>query len=320
MSATIRRKFAARLRNPLALAFAMLAAGSARGELSEAEFLDPPLAARPGALWSWMNGHVDHAEITRELEEMKAKGMRGAIIWDIGTLIDPEKTIPAGPRFLGPESLAAIHHAMDEAGRCRDCALGKIAVPDHMQVDPSAMHNAIIGLDEVAARVAIMLSTVQRLMQITDEMDKQRKRCDPLTLRHGMVLQQPDLTLNLIRDAIAVRTRCLEIERLADVDILIVPGTLIAETIRHGLDAVSPDGCLLNRLGRASRRFQHGLMSKQMADRAARCGLHIGQRNFAYCFMTISPPGHGWRGPGKGQEQSDPAENTSRESSHRPER
>ncbi|MCH7229116.1 glycosyl hydrolase [Haloferula sp. A504] len=89
----------------------------AHGELSESEFRDPPLAARPSALWSWMNGHVDHGQITHELEEMKAKGMRGAIIWDIGVLIDPEKIIPAGPAFLGPESLASIHHAMDEAER-----------------------------------------------------------------------------------------------------------------------------------------------------------------------------------------------------------
>jgi hypothetical protein len=85
--------------------------------LSKEDFRKPPLEARPSALWSWMNGHVDHARITRELEEMKAKGMRGAIIWDIGALRDPEKIIPAGPRFLGPESLKAIHHAMDEAER-----------------------------------------------------------------------------------------------------------------------------------------------------------------------------------------------------------
>jgi hypothetical protein len=29
---------------------------------------------------------VDLAEITRELEEMKAKGMSGAEIWDIGVI------------------------------------------------------------------------------------------------------------------------------------------------------------------------------------------------------------------------------------------
>jgi hypothetical protein len=92
-------------------------ATAAGAGLSEAEFRDPPLAARPSALWTWLNGHVDHAQLTRELEEMKAKGMRGAIIWDLGGIADPAKIIPAGPAFLGPESLAAIHHAMDEATR-----------------------------------------------------------------------------------------------------------------------------------------------------------------------------------------------------------
>lgn len=48
---------------------------------------------------------------------MKANGMRGAIIWDAGALINPEHRIPAGPKFLGPVSLMAIHHAMDEAER-----------------------------------------------------------------------------------------------------------------------------------------------------------------------------------------------------------
>ncbi|MFM7182930.1 MAG: glycosyl hydrolase [Verrucomicrobiales bacterium] len=86
-------------------------------QLSREEFRNPPLQARPSCLWSWLNGHVDHKQITRELEEMKANGMRGAIIWDVGSLINPDHMIPAGPQFLGPESLKAIHHAMDEAAR-----------------------------------------------------------------------------------------------------------------------------------------------------------------------------------------------------------
>ena len=48
---------------------------------------------------------------------MKAKGMRGAIIWDLGSLSDPEKIIPHGPAFFGEESLATINHSIDEATR-----------------------------------------------------------------------------------------------------------------------------------------------------------------------------------------------------------
>jgi hypothetical protein len=85
--------------------------------LSEAEFRNPPIGARPAVLWTWLNAYVNHDQMTRELEELKAKGLRGAIIWDIKALSDPEKIVPVGPRFLGDESLASIHHAMDEAER-----------------------------------------------------------------------------------------------------------------------------------------------------------------------------------------------------------
>ncbi|MBI4325352.1 MAG: hypothetical protein HY674_08825, partial [Chloroflexi bacterium] len=74
--------------------------------------------ARPGAYWPWLNGNVDLAQITRELEEMKAKGMSGAEIWDVGVIHPhPDAPVAAGPAFLGPESLAAIHHAINEATR-----------------------------------------------------------------------------------------------------------------------------------------------------------------------------------------------------------
>lgn len=91
---------------------------AAAHELSQALFQDPPLDARPGAYWVWLNGNADQAEITRELEEMKAKGMSGAEIWDIGVINpDPGMKVPVGPTFLGPESLASIHHALGEADR-----------------------------------------------------------------------------------------------------------------------------------------------------------------------------------------------------------
>ncbi|HNQ89802.1 MAG TPA: glycosyl hydrolase [Verrucomicrobiota bacterium] len=94
------------------------ASPAAQREPSAALFRNPPLEARPGAFWDWLNGNVDLKQITRELEEMKAKGMSGAEIWDIG-IIRPisEEPVPAGPAFLGPESLKAINHAIDEADR-----------------------------------------------------------------------------------------------------------------------------------------------------------------------------------------------------------
>ncbi len=87
-------------------------------ELSPAQFINPPIDARPGAYWVWLNGNVDRAQLTHELEEMKAKGMSGAEIWDIGlTTPNPDMPVPVGPAYLSPESVASIRHADKEAAR-----------------------------------------------------------------------------------------------------------------------------------------------------------------------------------------------------------
>ena len=84
--------------------------------VSPKAFKNPPREARPGAYWCWLNGSVDHEQITREMEEAKALGMRGFEIWDIG-VYRPVNMVPAGPAFLGEESLKSIKHAMSEAKR-----------------------------------------------------------------------------------------------------------------------------------------------------------------------------------------------------------
>ena len=94
------------------------ASPAASREPTAALFQNPPMEARPGAFWDWMNGNVDLDRITYELEEMKAKGMSGAEIWDIGVIrTHPEEKVPAGPAFLGPESLKAVNHAIEQADR-----------------------------------------------------------------------------------------------------------------------------------------------------------------------------------------------------------
>ena len=85
--------------------------------ISPAAFVNPPLEARPGALWCWLNGYVDHEQMTREMEEAKALGMRGFEIWDIGVLRGKE-LVPQGPAFLGEESLKSIKQAV-AAGEAR---------------------------------------------------------------------------------------------------------------------------------------------------------------------------------------------------------
>jgi hypothetical protein len=99
--------------------FALLGAGAgqraAKADLSSG-FQNPPLLARPSVYWVWVNGLTDQRQMTRELEELKAKGIGGVYIFDVGAQ-DPQKIVPAGPAFMGPESLAAIGHAVREATR-----------------------------------------------------------------------------------------------------------------------------------------------------------------------------------------------------------
>ena len=104
----------------------MAPAGQRKEGPVERDFLNPPMAVRPGAFWAWLNGSVSLDRLTYELEEMKDKGMRGADIWDVRALRDPDKMIPAGPPFLGEESLQAISHAVRQADRL-GLSLGMVA-------------------------------------------------------------------------------------------------------------------------------------------------------------------------------------------------
>ena len=78
-------------------------------EMSEKEFVKPSMDDRPLVLWTWMNGYVDTVKLVYELEEMKEKGLRGAVIWDIGSLADPDKIIPVVAGL--PENAGAHPHA-----------------------------------------------------------------------------------------------------------------------------------------------------------------------------------------------------------------
>ncbi len=82
-----------------------------------AGFRDPGVEARPRAYWNWLNGDVSLSGITRDLEEAKDKGLGGLQIWDTEAMRNPDGFVPAGPPFLGEESVNSIHHAIKEAGR-----------------------------------------------------------------------------------------------------------------------------------------------------------------------------------------------------------
>lgn len=98
----------------LILAFLVSCQNSELKKMEEG-FKNPGVEYRPLALWAWLNGYVDTTQLVYELEQMKEKGMRGALIWDVGSLSDPEKVIPAGPAMLGDTSLQYFSIALQKA-------------------------------------------------------------------------------------------------------------------------------------------------------------------------------------------------------------
>lgn len=84
----------------------------------------PPRMARVHCWWWWLNGNVTKEAITRDLEEMKAKGMGGANIIDAAHASQGEQTKPPhGPDFASPEWCDLFIHALREAERL-DLELG----------------------------------------------------------------------------------------------------------------------------------------------------------------------------------------------------
>ncbi|HEX7654298.1 MAG TPA: glycosyl hydrolase, partial [Verrucomicrobiae bacterium] len=79
---------------------------------------NPPNEARLKAYWWWLNGNVTKESITRDLEEMKAKGFGGAVLFDAnGAAQDGNAEVPHGPTFFTPEWRALYLHTLQTAQR-----------------------------------------------------------------------------------------------------------------------------------------------------------------------------------------------------------
>ena len=99
-----------------ALAVPILSAPS-RDVLREG-FTNPPPEARLRCYWWWLNGNTTEAAITRDLEEMKAKGYGGALLVDAnGSEQQGNRAVPAGPMFGSPAWRVLYRHALQEAAR-----------------------------------------------------------------------------------------------------------------------------------------------------------------------------------------------------------
>src|SRR6185503_1641439 len=84
----------------------------------EEAWRNPPVNGRLRAYWWWLNGNVTKESITRDLEEMKARGFGGAVITDAGGAEqDGNDSVPHGPTFFSPEWRQLYKHTLHEANR-----------------------------------------------------------------------------------------------------------------------------------------------------------------------------------------------------------
>ncbi|MEP7106954.1 MAG: glycosyl hydrolase [Ferruginibacter sp.] len=144
----------------------------------ETGFKDPPVWAKPKALWPWVNGNVNLSQITYEMEEAKRKGMGGLDIWDVGTSVDPDKVVPAGPTFLGEKSLEAIAYTIREGDRLGlEIGLtfasswnagGSWVKPEHGAMGLFRKDTIVTGPVNVVAIISIP--------ELTEKYDNERKR------------------------------------------------------------------------------------------------------------------------------------------------
>lgn len=100
------------------LLFTGLLAGADPADELEKGWGSPPASARLRAYWWWLNGNVTKEAITRDLEQMKAKGFGGALICDAdGSSQDGNQRAPHGPTFFSPEWRELYKHTLREAER-----------------------------------------------------------------------------------------------------------------------------------------------------------------------------------------------------------
>lgn len=90
-----------------------------RGELSlDQGFREPPQSSGVRCFWWWLNGNVTREAIRRDLEEMKAKGFSGALIFDAGGAEQRgNRQVPAGPMYMSDEWRELFKFAVAEAER-----------------------------------------------------------------------------------------------------------------------------------------------------------------------------------------------------------
>lgn len=84
----------------------------------EQHFRAPQAESRIHSFWWWLNSLATKSSITRDLEQMKAKGYGGCTLFDAGSSDYGEYyKDKLGPRFMSPEWMELYCHAVKEADR-----------------------------------------------------------------------------------------------------------------------------------------------------------------------------------------------------------
>ncbi len=99
------------------VATALLVGGASlvwAGDVLEQGFSAPPLQSRTRCYWWWLQGNVDKAAITKDLEWMKRVGMGGGLIFHAGGAAG---NMRENTPFAGPEFREQFKYAVQEADR-----------------------------------------------------------------------------------------------------------------------------------------------------------------------------------------------------------
>ena len=131
----------------LQIALAALVGWSAGGaaEISlEAGFRNPPMEARPHTYWLWMNGHVHMPSAIEELRAMKAAGLSGVLLFEMGARGDKSLFPSPGPAFLSEAWVGQLKQVLQETR-----SLG-------LQVDMSVISSWDMGGPWIEPRHAVM--------------------------------------------------------------------------------------------------------------------------------------------------------------------
>ena len=81
----------------------------------EEEFAAPPVSARPGVYWFWVDGNVTREGITADLESMKRVGLGAALLFDVSEEI-PKGPVRFGARVAPTSQLPIMDMCSPKAG------------------------------------------------------------------------------------------------------------------------------------------------------------------------------------------------------------